>query len=777
MTHPLYVAIIWHQHQPLYKSRGNLNPAPATDGNGDRPSPTSPENCNYRLPWVRLHGTKDYLDLVQILADYPKLHQTVNLVPSLILQLEDYIEGRAMDPYLALSLTDTKELGVEEKRFIVEHFFDGNHHTLVDPHPRYKELYEQRQDKGIGWCLDNWGDGEFGDLLAWHNLAWIDPLFWDDPEIAAWLEQDRGFSLSDRQEIWEKQRQILARILPQHKKMQDAGQLEVITTPYTHPILPLLADTDAGRVAVPQMDLPEQQFSYPEDIPRHLDKAVEMYRDRFGKEPVGLWPSEQSVSPAMLKPVAEAGFKWLCTDEATLGWTVEHFFHRDGYGNIQEPQLLYRPYRLETDAGDLSIVFRDHRLSDLIGFTYGNMDPIDAAEDLIGHLDAIGRSLAPAPAVDDNSESSSDEPEFTGHSLDEPWLVTIALDGENCWEYYPEDGKPFLENLYSRLSDRDDIRLVTVGEFLNKFPPTETLPADSLHSGSWVDGSFTTWIGDPAKNRAWDLLTDARATLAKHPEATEKANPEAWEALYAAEGSDWFWWFGAGHSSNQDAMFDQLFREHLAALYTALDEPIPDVLLDPVEDHNAPGDRAPTSFIHPFINGRGDEQDWDHAGRIEVGGSRGTMHQASAIQRLWYGVDHLNFYIRLDFKTGVEPGKDCPSEIHLLWYYPDRSIYNSPPPLGSLPEEGPGSYQFRDQVAINLTNGTVWSQYAIDYGQWEGRETQSQGKFDKCLEMAVPWEELPVEPDSHLELVVITAEQGKYQGFLPDNRLISLQRP
>jgi len=744
MPHPLYVAFIWHQHQPLYKSRAV---------------------GQYRLPWVRLHGTKDYLDLILILEKFPKLHQTVNLVPSLIQQIEDYVEGTAFDPYLTLALSEADSLNPDQKHFIVEHFFDGNHHTLVDPHPRYAELFMQRQDKGWDWCIDNWSPQDFSDLLAWHNLAWIDPLFWDDPEIATWLKQDRGFSLSDRQRIYSKQRQIMARIIPQHRQMQETGQLEITTTPYTHPILPLLADTDSGRVAVPQMVLPQAQFQWAEDIPRHLDRARQMYRDRFGREPRGLWPSEQSVSPAILSYVAEQGFNWLVSDEAVLGWTLHHFFHRDHRGNVQEPELMYRPYRLETPQGDLAIVFRDHRLSDLIGFTYGAMDPDTAAGELVGHLEAIAHQL-----IAHQGEGTT--------ALEQPWLVTIALDGENCWEFYPEDGKPFLENLYSRLSDHDDIRLVTVSEFLDQFPPTETLPAEKLHSGSWVDGSFTTWIGDPAKNRAWDLLTAARQTLAQHPEATEENNPEAWEALYAAEGSDWFWWFGEGHTSNQDAMFDQLFREHLAALYMALNEPVPLEVRSPVEDHTVQGDHPPQSFIHPHIDGRPDEQDWDKAGRIEVGGARGTMHRSSKIQRLWYGVDHRHFYLRVDFASGTRPGVDIPPELHLLWFYPNRPMHNSPAPLAELPDDAPMNYHFHHHLGMNLVTGDRWLQEACEYFQWHPCPTTAQVALDTCLEVAIPWDDLQgIEPDWALRVVLIQAEAGRYVSYLPDRALIPVEMP
>ncbi|MDY7013493.1 MAG: glycoside hydrolase [Cyanobacteriota bacterium] len=747
MTHPLYVAFIWHQHQPLYKSCEN---------------PSYPGK-QYRLPWVRLHGTKDYLDLVLVLERYPKLHQTVNLVPSLILQLEDYAAGMAMDPYLAVALTPEDLLSVGQKQFIIQHFFDCNHHTLIDPHPRYAQLYDQRQEHGFKWCLDNWQANDYGDLLAWHNLVWIDPIFWDDPDIALWLKRGKDFSLGDRQRIYSKQREIIARIVPQHKKMQDAGQLEVTTTPYTHPILPLLADTHSGRVAVPDMTLPQLRFEYPQDLPRHLEKARTMYEDRFGRPPRGLWPSEQSVSPAILPEIAAQGFQWICSDEAVLGWTIDHFFHRDEVGNVTEPELLYRPYRLETSRGDLAIAFRDHRLSDLIGFTYGAMEPQRAASDLVGHLEAISRSLK--------------QRQNGGTALEQPWLVTIALDGENCWEYYQQDGLPFLESLYQTLSEHSGIQLVTVAEFLDRFGVTETLPADGLHSGSWVDGSFTTWIGDPAKNRAWDLLTAARRVLEQHPEATEENNPEAWEALYAAEGSDWFWWFGEGHSSNHDALFDRLFRDHLRALYVALNEPVPAELEREVEPHAQGRDRRPQSFIHPYIDGFGDEQDWDKAGRIDVGGARGTMHRSSDVQRLFYGLDHLNFYLRFDFKAGIRPGDGLPPELHLFWYYPDVPRNNSPILLTEVPDVAPANYNFHHHLGMNLQVGSIWFEEAGGDRRWYPKASRASMAFNQCLELAVPWADLQIEPDFSLQLLAVLADNGQFQSYLPDREPIALKAP
>jgi len=743
MSHPLHVAFIWHQHQPLYKS---------PEGNAS----SHPRGGTYRLPWVRLHGTKDYLDLVLMLERYPKLHQTVNLVPSLILQIEDYVAGNAFDPYLEVALTPTEQLTQGQLEFILEHFFDANYDTLIKPHPRYRELYQQRQEKGEAWCLAHWDVQDYSDLLTWHNLVWIDPLFWDDRDIAGWLKQGRNFNLGDRQRIYSKQREILGRIIPQHRQMQETGQLEVMTTPYTHPILPLLADTDAGRVAVPNMTLPRNRFTWAEDIPRHLNKAWELYKDRFQREPRGLWPSEQSVSPAVIPYIVEQGFEWICSDEAVLGWSLRQFFHRDQWGNMQQPDLLYRPYRLQTEQGDVSIVFRDHALSDLIGFTYSGMSPENAAQDLIARLNSIAQMQQ-------------------NHDNEQPWLVTIALDGENCWEFYEQDGKPFLEALYEGLSNEPQLKLVTVSEFLEKFPPTATIKGEQLHSGSWVDGSFTTWIGDPVKNRAWDYLTHARLTLANHPEATEENNPAAWSALYAAEGSDWFWWFGEGHSSNQDAIFDQLFRLHLRGIYQALNEPIPTYLNQPLEIHEARGDHRNTGFIHPEINGSGDEQGWEKAGRLEIGGARGTMHSSSVIQRLWYGLDQTNFYLRMDFKSGVQPGKDLPPQLNLLWFYPYKVMHNSPIPIADVPDAAPVNYLFHHHLEIDLLTNAIKFQQAGEYSQWYPRQSHAKTAFNTSLEVAVPWTDLQQPPESPIRLVVVLSDQGRFRNYLPENSLVAIE--
>ena len=414
----------------------------------------------------------------------------------------------------------------------------------------------------------------------------------------------------------------------------------------------------------------------------------------------------------------------------------------------------------------MNIVFRDHRLSDLLGFTYGSMKHTEAVEDLMGHLEAIARQL-------------KHKQEHNEHSLEKPWLVTIALDGENCWEFYEQDGKLFLESLYERLSHQSQIKLVTVSEFIEQFPAIETINLDKLHSGSWVDGSFTTWIGDRAKNKAWDYLYAARQMLEKHSEATEEKNPEAWEALYAAEGSDWFWWFGDPHHSNHDAMFDQLFREHLIALYEALDEPAPEYLSQPIvePESQVEHDYLPGGFIHPTIDGIGEEEDWDKAGKILNGGTRGTMHRASIIPTIFYGYDHLNFYLRFDLQTGVKAGQDLPSELHLVWYYCHRPGINNAIPLDNVPDQAPLNYLYRHHLGINLLSQTCWLEEAQSHSQWHSRYCHANVAMDSCIELAVPWQDLHVDPDYEIHIMAILADNGQFKENFPENQLIRLRVP
>ncbi|MFH0936043.1 MAG: glycoside hydrolase family 57 protein [Candidatus Omnitrophota bacterium] len=513
----LYLAFIWHMHQPYYK---NLLTQEA------------------ELPWVRLHGVKDYLDMLQILHKYPKIQQTFNLVPSLIEQVEDYINGTVREKYLELSFKPAAELTADEKKFILKNFFSINKERVISLFPRYMELYAKRA------AHKEFSAQDYMDLQVWFNLSWIDPSFRKKtPELKKLTAKARFYSEEDKRVVLEKQIAILGEIIPAYKKFLSGGQIEISVNPYYHPILPLLYNTDSTKSANPAAILPGTKFSYPADVKAQIEEAVEFYKSRFGSAPRGMWPSEEAVSEEILPLVMQAGINWIVTDEAILFKSLNL--------NKRDTGLLYQPHRLSRREGGLNIIFRDRNLSDLIGFVYHKLKAKDAVSDFTKHL----KNTAAA---------------FKNRDI----LVTVAMDGENAWEYYANDGHDFLELLYENLSECKFIRTTTVSEYLKKFPPKKEIPA--LASGSWIFAEFGKWIGNPYKLRAWEWLAAARKEL-------EQVNNEeklrsARKQIHIAEGSDWFWWYG----EDPGGEFDRLFRMHLSNFYRIIEKNIPEYLNKPL---------------------------------------------------------------------------------------------------------------------------------------------------------------------------------------------------
>lgn len=533
----LHLAFIWHMHQPMYRK---------------------PHTHHYMMPWVRLHGTKDYLDMLLILQKYPRLKHTFNFVPSLLEQLEDYAAGHATDDYLLLSQKPVQQLTQEDKHDILESFFDLNWEQMLFPYPRYKALATQREQAPQSYSAQ-----DFLDLTTWFNLAWIDPIHQQRPILQKIIQKGAQFTEAERTQVLQEQRKIIQETLPAYRKALASGQIELTTTPYYHPILPLLQDTQNARHSRPESSIPHQRMQAPDDAKLHLQRARTYHQKTFGALPKGLWPSEQSMSKDLLATVANEDFQWIASSEGILWHTLGIWGQRE-QGVHPHADQLYRPYTLTAGERELTIVFRDIYLSDWLGFNAWKGDNVTQAHAFYQEIKKIQQRL----------QSISDF----------PYLMTIALDGENCWEYYQQDGKIFLETLYQLLNDDDHINNTTVSDYLEQHPPTDTL--EKLHPGSWINSDFSTWIGEPTKNKAWDLLIDTRNALLAHQDAlSEAAKADAWEMLYTAEGSDWFWWFGVGHSSRHDAHFDLAFRTYLKGVYEVLELDVPDVLHCPLEAH------------------------------------------------------------------------------------------------------------------------------------------------------------------------------------------------
>ncbi len=551
----LHLALLWHQHQPLYKDVSRDDP-----------------RGSYLRPWVRLHAVRDYYSMAALVAQHPDIHLTFNLTPVLLWQLEDYTERGATDRQLELTLTPAEDLTPSERDEIVATFFDADPKGQILPHPRYRELFERRA------AGDPFETRDLRDLQAWFNLAWfghefrtgvVDLVTGERVSVAHLIAKGRGFSRDDVTALIAEQYKIMHAVVPIHRKLQDEGQIEVATSPFYHPILPLLIDTDDATVDRPGAERP-RRFSYPQDARDQVTSAVEFYRERFGRPPRGMWPPEGAVSRAAASIFAGAGLSWTASDRGVLARSG-----RWGY-DTSDPDVLYRPYRAEEDGHAITIFFRDTELSDEIGFHYqGYSDHEAAARDFVRQIrDRL----------------------VTGPAGPRERVLTIVLDGENAWGAYPQDARPFLHALYGELERSPDLVTVTFAECLTGAPerdleahhPADQWQLHELFTGSWIDenGSLPgvdlgTWVGEPEENSAWELLGDAREALARSG-ATPASHPAAFQAMHTAEGSDWFWWFGEDQDSGNDQQFDELFRMHLANVYRGARLAVPENLAQPI---------------------------------------------------------------------------------------------------------------------------------------------------------------------------------------------------
>ncbi|HEX9020074.1 MAG TPA: glycoside hydrolase family 57 protein [Nitrospirota bacterium] len=611
--HPLYIAFVWHMHQPYYKD----------DITG-----------SYILPWVRMHGIKDYYDMPALLTDFPDIHQTFNLVPSLLKQIRDYVENGAMDKFLALTLKPAAELSQDDKLFLLKNFFMANWDTMIKPYPVYWQLLDRRGHSVSPHDLQNavryYTAQDYLDLQVWFNLTWFDPLFRQgDPFLRGLVRKGSDFTENEKALLVQKQREIMALIIPEYRRLADAGKIELTTTPFYHPILPLLFDTDLARVAVPDIHLPEIRFSHPEDAQAQINAAIAYHESLFGVRPAGMWPAEGSVAEEIVPLLADAGIRWIGTDEGVLSRSLGVPIERDFAGVMKNPAVLYKPYLAGKGDKRVSVVFRDHTLSDLIGFVYSKWDYKNAVNDLIDRLNRVRKSVSNGPH-----------------------LVSVILDGENAWEYYQNDGRDFFLYLYERLSREQGLRCVTVGEYLKERPAEAAI--ERLHAGSWINANFRIWIGHEEDNRAWDLLAQTRQALTDY--ASRNGDREkiaaAWEEIYIAEGSDWCWWYGDDHYSENDEEFDLLFRTHLMNVYRILGLDVPDELQISIlrEDRHALPTVELTAFISPVIDGQVTNYfEWLPAGFYDVSQDGGAMHRSvSIITHIYYGFDLKNLFLRLD---------------------------------------------------------------------------------------------------------------------------------
>ena len=543
MSQTLSVIFYWHMHQPFYR-----------DG-------------HYHLPWVYLHAMKEYTDMAEIIGQLPEARAVVNYVPSLLVQIEDYachlrqwLDGDRQelpDPLLAALAHETANYSKEQRRYLLKTCFRLNHERNLHRYPAYSRLWSLAEHARGQKASSYLGGNFFTDLVTWYHLAWLGETVRKKNFVARRLiEKGKNFSYQDRRDLLTLIASLLTDIPEMHRQLAESGKIELTTTPYAHPIIPLLLDFNTARETIPEASIPDEP--YPGGRERALDHihlARQRHEQNFGRQPAGCWPAEGAISEETLTLLAESGFSWCASGEGVL-------HHSLGY-NLRERQheLLYQPWRVGADDQAITCFFRDDRLSDLIGFEYSRWDTEDAINNFLHELSVIRQRTQGMAAP----------------------VVAIIMDGENAWEHYHHNALPFLTGLYKAIADHSDYHLTTFSDYLAAHPATERL--GHLTAGSWVYGNLSTWIGDRAKTHAWELLIEAKKAYDAHQhDLIDEQREAATEQLRICEGSDWCWWFGDYNPGAAVRDFDQLYRYHLKKLYTLLGCPIPPSLDEPISE-------------------------------------------------------------------------------------------------------------------------------------------------------------------------------------------------
>lgn len=522
------------------------------------------ESRRYGLPWTYLHAIKDYVDMAAHLEVADQARVVVNFAPVLLEQIEDYAEqvrsyldhDQALrDPLLAALAAEAMPADAVGRRSLVEACLKAHRTHLIEPYPHFHVLAQMAdwlREQPAGYHYQS--DAFFADLVTWYHLAWLgETVHRGDERVRSLMDKGRDFTPGDRHALLEIIGGILEGLLPRYRRLYEQGRVELSFSPYAHPIMPLLLDLQTAREAVPETSMPRYR-TYPggeERVRWHLQRGLEIFERVFGRRPSGCWPSEGGISTATIRLLSEYGIRWTASGETVLANSLREA------GQLEEDggrRWLHRPYRHE--ASGITCFFRDDGLSDAIGFRYADWHSDDAVGEFVHHLENIA-----AGGVEPGT------------------VVSVILDGENAWEYYPANGYHFLRALYARLSGHPGIRLTTFEACLDRVRESGRL--SRVVAGSWVYGSFSTWIGDEDKNRGWEMLIEAKQRLdaaIREGRLSDERLERVLEQLAICEGSDWCWWFGDYNPAGTVSDFEWLYRHHLSVLYRLMDEPVPDEL-------------------------------------------------------------------------------------------------------------------------------------------------------------------------------------------------------
>ena len=711
----LYVSFLWHMHQPVYKD---------------------PFTGKYTLPWVRLHAVKAYYDMPSVLKSYPGIKVNINLVPSLVEQLADYASGNAQDVFYEYSAKPAADLDKDERAFILKYFFMGNWETMIKPYPRYFELLLKRgkgtDEIDIENTINTFNKQDFLDIQVWFNLSWFGfTALLDYPELARLKEKQRGFTEQDKKFVLDTQMDIIKKLFPLYKEMQKSGQIEITTSPFYHTIMPLLYDSDTAHRCMPRAVLPKR-VSFPEDVLSQLKLGRQFIIDHLGIEPKGLWPSEGSVSPEIIPLVKEAGFEWMVTDEDILFASI----NKDRAG-----ELLYKPYVATYKNAGIPVLFRDKGISNFISFDCARYSlREEAVEELRRQIMGVKSYLS-----DKNMDG----------------IVVIALDGENPWEYYLYSGKRFLNSMYDALSKSQGIKTTTISAYLETHAPADKI--DNLYTGSWINKRFDIWIGQEEKNLAWDYLASTREYLKQNANGlTQEQLNTALKYLYAAEGSDWFWWYGDTFYTVNEEEFDRLFRKNLKKVLEIIKKPMLDFLHTPVIALSETQFNAqPLNFITPVLDGiPTDYYEWEGSSISYSTSIAGRHNPEPFIHKIYYGFDLDNLYIRFDHN--IEKIKNEKYNVYFAINIFDHSFeYRIVIPIKHLLDTKP-YYELH---------------YAKDQIVFEFVKVSEAIAIKKIIELKIPFADISASPNMKLNMIISARDGDVELEKYPAKGIISIIVP
>lgn len=737
----LSLAIYWHMHQPVYELEGT-----------------------YLMPWVRLHAVKDYLDMVLVLEKFPKLKLNFNIVPALLDAIIDYSQNGYHDIHSELTVSDTEKLTDEERAFIINNFFSSQYETMIYRSETYKNLFQKRF-ANENFSYDDFSAQELSDLMALFNLVWIDPVHFERyPKLRELWEKQTGYTMQDRIEIIDIQKQIIREIIPAYKKYIHSGRIELTTSPYYHAILPVLIDLKASLKSVITTEGLPQSLGMYDDAKFQVKSGLDRIEEIFGVRPKGMWPPELCLGAKTLNLMAKEGIEWTISDEGILSSSINFDFVRDFKGNLNDPYHLLKVYTYETKEAPIGIIFRDRSIPNLINFEYAGINSAMAAGDLYEKIKMIQNKLLVSP--------------------DETHLLTIASDCENCWENYQNDGRDFLENIYSLIEKDDSLETVLISDYIKEDKHKKLLK--KIHPGSWIDKTFQFWIGEPEKNKAWEYLKKTKDDFDEFVKQ-DSNNPNikyARRELLIAEGSDWFWWYGEPNNSGQDYVFDYMFRERLKNVYVILGRQYPEyldkTLITTVEVPFA----LPKCAITPCMDGSSDSSyEWENAGSLTL--LDGPVYRENKnVDKINFGCDSNNIYFRLHVNKGSGEISFV-DRINQFYIYTRnasnvenrayiRLISKTDNPYPILLEK------FEHELTLTLVSDTLYPPRlasVLHPNIWTLDNPDGiKIVYEDVIDICIPFEKLGIQSGETVEFFLANTDSGVKNTYIPQEILLSMTR-